>query len=230
MPPFDHFRFLAPIYRYLVPAPKPDDLQRALKLPISGALLDVGGGTGRVTAQFIDQVGLIVIADPSTAMLRQAESQPRLHRVATPAERLPFADAVFERIVIVDALHHFADVQHALHELIRVLAPEGRLLIQEPDWRKWSMRLVSWGERLALMQPRPYAPETIVQMVRRAGGRARCLTSGGHTAWIVTDKSVTDKAAAGKAQATDVADNGVADNDVADNGVTDRSAETCSHE
>ncbi len=195
MPLFDHFRFLAPIYRYLVPAPKPDDLQRALELPISGALLDVGGGTGRVTAQFVGQVGQVVIADPSTAMLRQAMDHPRLHPVAAPAELLPFADTVFERIVMVDALHHFQDVENALHELLRVLTPEGRLLIQEPDWRKWTMRLVSWGEKIALMEPQPYPPETIVEMVRRAGARAHCMESGGHTVWIVAEKGVADNAA-----------------------------------
>ncbi len=192
MPPLDHFRFLAPIYRYLVPAPQPDELQRALQLPISGTLLDIGGGTGRVTAQFVDQVGQIVIADPSTAMLRQTVEHPRLHRVAALAEQLPFADAAFARIVMVDALHHVQDVPQALHELLRVLAPDGRLLIQEPDWRKWSMRLVSWGEKLALMRPQPHPPDEILKMARRAGGRAHCLGSGRFTAWIVAEHAVTE--------------------------------------
>ncbi|MGY6661469.1 MAG: class I SAM-dependent methyltransferase [Glycocaulis sp.] len=43
--------------------------------------------------------------------------------------RLPFAEAMFDRIVAVHALEEADDLQRLLRELWRVLAPEGRLVI-----------------------------------------------------------------------------------------------------
>lgn len=43
--------------------------------------------------------------------------------------RLPFAEALFDRIIAVHALEEADDLQRLLRELWRVLAPEGRLVI-----------------------------------------------------------------------------------------------------
>lgn len=52
MPIFDHFDFLAPFYETFIPPKDPQEMWAMADLPVSGVLLDAGGGTGRV-AQFM---------------------------------------------------------------------------------------------------------------------------------------------------------------------------------
>lgn len=49
-------------------------------------------------------------------------------------QRLPFADASFDRIICTETLEHVADAQLTLRELARVLRPGGRLAISVPHF------------------------------------------------------------------------------------------------
>lgn len=187
----DHFGFIAPWYERFIPPPSVDLLKRLLALPAPGALLDVGGGTGRVASQLVGHIESITIVDPSLGMLKQALKRPALTVVQGQVEHLPFATGTFHRILVVDALHHFADARIAMHEMLRVLAPGGRLLIQEPDWRLPRIRLISWAERLLLMQSHPYPPQAIATMAQAQGAGAHWLASGNGIAWVIVHKPST---------------------------------------
>ena len=65
-------------------------------------------------------------------MLAEARAKGTVAPVRGHAERLPFPDGSFDRILVVDALHHFCDQREAIGDLLRVLAPGGRLLVAEP--------------------------------------------------------------------------------------------------
>jgi len=59
----DHFGFLAPFYEKFIRPKAPEYLWELAKLPVSGPLLDAGGGTGRV-AQFLSgKAASVVVAD-----------------------------------------------------------------------------------------------------------------------------------------------------------------------
>jgi SAM-dependent methyltransferase len=49
------------------------------------------------------------------------------------AQRLPFADASFDRLSCIGSLEHYPDASAALHEIRRVLAPGGRVLFTVPN-------------------------------------------------------------------------------------------------
>jgi SAM-dependent methyltransferase len=55
----------------------------------------------------------------------------QVHRAA--ADALPFADASFDRIVVIDAHEHLLDVRPLNHELARLLAPGGLLIVTVPN-------------------------------------------------------------------------------------------------
>lgn len=161
-----HFDWIAPLYERLVRPEPPEHLLEALALQPGHRVLDLGGGTGRV-AQFL-RAGQVVVADLSLPMLRYARGKVQLQPLLTNAAALPFPAATFDRVLIVDALHHMAERTATLREAWRVLRPGGRLVIEEPDITHWVGRLVQWGERLLLMHSRFWTPEEIAHRLAPA--------------------------------------------------------------
>ncbi len=161
-PPVDHFRFFAPFYDHVFGrGVQPPHLLESLALPVSGWLLDAGGGTGRVSASVREQTGGVVIVDASRGMLQQAGQKDGLCPTLALAERLPFPDGQFERILIVDAFHHFHHQERAARELWRVLKPGGRLVLHEPNIARFAVKLIALGEKLLLMRSRFYGAEAL---------------------------------------------------------------------
>jgi demethylmenaquinone methyltransferase/2-methoxy-6-polyprenyl-1,4-benzoquinol methylase len=96
-------------------------------------------------------------------MLQQAADKGRLTSCLGRAEALPFAEAAFTKIVAVDTFHHFQHQAGAACELLRVLAPGGRLVIEEPDIRQFPVKLIAFAETLALMRSHFRAPAALVR-------------------------------------------------------------------
>jgi SAM-dependent methyltransferase len=101
-------------------------------------ILEVGHGPGTTIARLAGLVpdGRIAGVDPSVAMHRQAARRNRRCIVAgrielhvASAERLPFADAGFDRALTLHSLPHWADPARGLAELRRVLTRDGVLLV-----------------------------------------------------------------------------------------------------
>jgi len=198
MPVNRHFDLLAPFYDRLIRFLKLKKLRRLLQLPVEGRLLDAGGGTGRVSARLLPWVQEIVVSDLSPPMLRQAKAKGGLQPVCAHAEKLPFADDCFDRVLVVDALHHFCDPQAAVRELIRVLKPGGRMVIEEPDIRHWAVKAVALAERIALMGSRFLPPAEIARIAGEKGDPVRLEGHKGYIAWVLVDKAVGDKSPAGR--------------------------------
>lgn len=149
--PFDHFDHIAGIYDRSSEFILDEDISRLLNLSAGMTLLDAGGGTGRVTAVLRNQVRFPVVADPSKGMLRYAQKK-HLATVCAPAEALPFAANTFDRIIMVDALHHVCNAQFTARELWRVLATAGRILIIEPDPAQFGTKVMAFLEKALLMR------------------------------------------------------------------------------
>ena len=183
--PFDHFGLIAPIFSRVEYSSLETMLQRA-DLPTQGRVLDAGGGTGRVASAIREHAGEVVIADPSLGMLRQAD-RIRLELACSNSESLPFPNDSFERIIMVDALHHVIDQRHTACEMYRVLKPGGRIVIEEPDIRKFAVKLVAIGEKLLLMRSHFLAPDKIVDLFSFDSVKASVHATEGN-AWVVIEK------------------------------------------
>jgi ubiquinone/menaquinone biosynthesis C-methylase UbiE len=117
-------------------------------------MLDVGCGTGRLLQSAAQRYSLLVGVDPCLEMLEAAQARaapadsghpPRF--VGAMAERLPFADGTFEVVTSTLSLRHWDDPTNGLRELVRVLSPEGTLVIADAEVdsipmprRRWPVR------------------------------------------------------------------------------------------
>ena len=84
-----------------------------------GRLLDIGGGSAHFKDYRPDVVSLDIVRFPGID-------------VVADAHRLPFREATFAGIVMLDVLHHLQRPLVFLREAARVLAPGGRLAMIEP--------------------------------------------------------------------------------------------------
>ena len=113
----------------------------ALLGPTAGLrCLDLGSDNGVVSLLLRSAGGDWASADmteESVASIRELVG-PDVHLVAGP--RLPFADAEFDRVVVVDMLEHVGDDRAFAGELARVLKPGGRLVVNTPHLKDTALR------------------------------------------------------------------------------------------
>ncbi len=171
----DLFSCISRWYDRIFGMPDVSALRRLLALPAGGRLLDLGGGTGRISREL--DSGWVIICDLAAGMVRQSRRKGLL-ACQGAAERLPFADGTFDGILVVDAFHHFHDQPPAVREMLRVLRPSGRLLIAEPNIRHPLMPLLSWSERLLGLSSRMLPPQELGALVVAAGGKVLAVEEG----------------------------------------------------
>ena len=124
--------------RYLVPAITSiwasDQIDRANPQP-TDHILDVACGTGAVTRLASQRVinGRVVGLDFNAGMLGVARSIPTsgapIEWIEGSALSLPFADQSFDLVLCQLGLQFFPDRPLALHEMHRVLRPQGRVAL-----------------------------------------------------------------------------------------------------
>jgi ubiquinone/menaquinone biosynthesis C-methylase UbiE len=187
MPLIDHFSLIAAHYDRWFQSSEVDKLRSILDIPVSAKVLDAGGGTGRISQAMHRMDSSFVIADESFEMLKQALNKDSLEPICAHTERLPFPDGFFDRILMVDALHHVLDSRQTAAELWRVLKAGGKLVIEEPDIRTFAVKLVALAEKLLLMRSHFLSPSAIENLF--PGPQARTgIEQENHTVWVVIEK------------------------------------------
>jgi ubiquinone/menaquinone biosynthesis C-methylase UbiE len=112
-----------------------------------GRVVELGAGTG-LNVRHYPSVGELILTEPEPAMVKRLQRRAAGARVLqAPAERLPFEDASVDTVVSTLVLCTVPDLESALAEIRRVLAPGGRLLFLE-HVRSDSARLARWQDRL----------------------------------------------------------------------------------
>lgn len=102
-------------------------------LPDGGdLLLELGAGAGRNTPRY-KNFNQVVLLDYSRTQLEQA--QARLGNgnyvfVAADVYRLPFVSGLFDAATMIRTLHHMADPELALSQIVRVLITQGIFILE----------------------------------------------------------------------------------------------------
>jgi ubiquinone/menaquinone biosynthesis C-methylase UbiE len=154
-------------------------------------VLEIGFGPGHAIQLLCAQTaaGTVTGIDPSAEMVDQAAARnqdaidaQRARLLLGDVTRLPFADASFDRVVAVSNFHIWPSRAEGLREVLRVLRPDGRLVIavrrsRESPW-PWSSPGVSVAQLSrdqALMEKVGFGQ---VQLATRKQGRRNvCLVA-----------------------------------------------------
>lgn len=127
-------------------------------------VLDIAGGSGDLTARISPVVGpqgRVILADINPQMLDVGKQRlldqgifQNVNYVRADAEKLPFIENYFDRIIIGFGLRNVTDKAAALISMSRVLKPGGRLIILEfskpvisvlqPLYDAYSFKILPW--------------------------------------------------------------------------------------
>ena len=119
------------------------DAVRALRLGGEQRVLDVACGPGNFTHVFAGALtggGLAVGLDASKPMLDRAVTEhavPRAAYLRADARRMPFPDASFDAVCCYAALYLVPEPFTVLAEMLRVLAPGGRIALMTSYRGSW---------------------------------------------------------------------------------------------
>jgi 2-polyprenyl-3-methyl-5-hydroxy-6-metoxy-1,4-benzoquinol methylase len=161
-----------------------DHLARLVaRLAEGGRVLDLGCGDGLFTHLAAMQKVNVVGLDPEERAIEQARE--RTARQAYPGtapafargagDAMPFEDGAFDLVFALDVIEHLRNPVAVLREIVRVLAPCGRLLLTTPAWQ-----LGAWSD--PTYHVTEYAPEELVRQVeavnRRGTARLKAVQLG----------------------------------------------------
>ena len=144
--------FSTKVRDYLASRPDyPDALFDALRaagvLRAGATVADIGAGTGLLTRGLLQRGCEVVAVEPSAEMRAAADrllaSFPRYRSVDGNAEHMPLADGSVDAVTAAQAFHWF-EVEAARAECLRVLRPEGQVVLI------WNDRLLSDPVHVAL--------------------------------------------------------------------------------
>jgi SAM-dependent methyltransferase len=107
-------------------------------------VLEVGCGEGALSRALVDAGYDVVAIDPA------APDGPPFRRIKL--EELDPAEGPFDAVVASRSLHHVADLGVALDRVLRLLAPHGRLVLDEFAWDRLDVATADWyyGQQRAL--------------------------------------------------------------------------------
>lgn len=122
----------------------PPEAARWLAGTTPARVLELGAGTGRLTADLVGLGHHVLATDPLGEMLRHLTARlPDVMAARAVAERIPLPSRSADLVVSAQAFHWF-DLERALPEIARVLRPGGEIALV---WNERDER-IPWVKRL----------------------------------------------------------------------------------
>jgi len=132
------------------------------------------GGAGLPAVEHATGFDARYAADPLMLRCRKGfAKRDGVFRSATRAEELPFPDARFDAVLMLNVLDHVEDPARALAEVARVLRPDGRLHLScdtyAPAWLALRRARLTLGRprRNDLLHPHHFTVASLARLVAR---------------------------------------------------------------
>jgi SAM-dependent methyltransferase len=145
-------------------------------------LLDAGCGAGLLGLLASLRGARVTVLDASPALLAIARQRlPRADVREGDLEALPFPDASFDAVLSVNSLFYADDMTAALHELVRVVRPGGRVIVTAwgPPERCEFLAAIMPGLAPLMPPPPPGAPPPHPGALSEPGALRGILTGAG---------------------------------------------------
>jgi ubiquinone/menaquinone biosynthesis C-methylase UbiE len=117
----------------------PENVVALLDLRGDETVVDYGAGTGMYTVPIAAALpqGRVLAVDEHAELLGYIDAKlaaaglpaDRVTKVQTTENRVPLEDGTADRVFLLNVLHHIWDEPAALGEILRLLAPGGRLVV-----------------------------------------------------------------------------------------------------
>src|SRR6266480_298172 len=106
-----------------------------LACPGTGPVLDIGGGMGVAGDAFAPSREYVVCDASPPVSVHSGYGDTKRRTVVGYATDLPFPDASFDAVLMLDVLEHLhsEDIERSIVQVRSVLRPRGRLLIATPN-------------------------------------------------------------------------------------------------
>ena len=145
---------------------------------VAPAILDIGCGDGSLARATAARLGAGEVRGVDVKVRQQTQIPVECYDGRT----LPFPSDRFDLVILSDVLHHAAEPGQILREAVRVLRPEGLVVVKDHfAFGPWShlmllaMDLVGNAPRGVLVRGRYFSGPEWIALVAASGGRATQL-------------------------------------------------------
>jgi len=108
-------------------------LKNYLKIKPNDLILDIGCGIGHLLGYLSKFSNNLIGIDTDLISLLYAQKTTTAHYILAKAEKLPFKDNVFDKIISFNVLEHIENNQQVLREIKRVAKNQAEILIWIPS-------------------------------------------------------------------------------------------------
>jgi len=152
-------------------------------------VLDLGGGAGRIAKRMAPHVNQATVADVAEGMIAQCSKHEDLKCVLLTQDVLPFEDTSFDKVIMVDAFHHFANQEKAVTEVRRVLKEGGVVILQEMNTQTLYGRFANIVENVAGITHKFHTPDGLSRIWNSKGFESKVYFSDKGSYYLVARKN-----------------------------------------
>jgi len=185
------FDLISPIYEKVISGNE-ENFKTLFKLgdfKITDKVLDLGGGTGRVAKFFLGKVQETSVLDESKGMIEQCQKKGSINCVLGKADNIPFGNSYFDKIIIIDAFHHFQNKEKAVQEIKRILKENGKVIIEEVNFNRFGNWLVEKIETIFGAKSKIYSPESVAEFFLKNQFKIKFLDKNRNAYYLIGEKS-----------------------------------------
>lgn len=138
-------------------------------------VLDLGGGTGKLSESLKNHCEKIYVLDESQGMLSKVKVDSKVVPMLGDALNTGFGDKTMDVVILSDVLHHIKEQHLLMDEIHRILKGDGKLVILDFDRKHFIIKILSMFERLIFGDVTFRAAHEVVDLLKNKFRVEKCM-------------------------------------------------------